>query len=236
MIIRVYGDSLSLPRRGIGLSHPDTYPELLRSALGDVQLYNRSRGGVTLPVMAREMFEPDCTYFDREDETLLVLQLGVVDCAPRPIPRWLRGGISRLPPRLQKPVIGWLHDHRAALLGRGLAWRMTPPEVFAAVYRRLLEHARGRFRHTLCLNIAPTNPGIEAHSPGFGASIALYNTRLAELVGSLQAPEVELVDVHRLILEQPEGLDHFVCPEDGHHITAAGHQLYCRAILSHYVR
>ena len=90
VVLLVYGDSLSLPHAPDGISCFDTYPELLRGMLESantalrVAVLNRSRGGAPIGALF-EQFVDDSTYIGPETGRILVIQCGIVDCAPRPI-------------------------------------------------------------------------------------------------------------------------------------------------------
>lgn len=233
LLIRVYGDSLSQPREEVGIQYYETYPELVRSALAhyydQVHLYNRSKNGTPIWRIYDEMFDPDETYFGSQPEDVLIVQLGVVDCAPRPLSYGVRNLISRLPKLLRVPLTRLIHDHRHAIQNFGPTRRFTSPDAYRRIYRQWLTRAAPLHARIYCINTAPTIPSIESHSPGFTASIQLFNRILAEVVSEVGAPNVHLVDAHRLACER--GVDRCINQQDGHHITHEGHQLYSRAIL-----
>jgi len=89
ILIRLYGDSLSMPRIVDGIRYIDSFPELLRQGLSelhpgaDVLLYNRSMGGAPIGEL-QQQWENNTFYFGPGGH-LLVVQVGVVDCAPRPL-------------------------------------------------------------------------------------------------------------------------------------------------------
>lgn len=66
LLLRVYGDSLSMPRAEEGIAYPDSYPELLRDGLAEVtgdtvDLYNRSYGGAPIDQL-KQACEYDALY------------------------------------------------------------------------------------------------------------------------------------------------------------------------------
>jgi hypothetical protein len=237
MLIRVDGDSLSMPRATEEILFRDTYPELLRMRIETswpnrrVCLYNRSRGGATIRTLLED-FRTDSFFFGKTGGDLLIIQAGVVDCAPRPVLPLLRRGIGLLPPRPKARAIRFLHDNRAAILRRGFGSRATRPRPFGIRYAEWLAQAREEFTWVYALNIAPTNPYIEERSPGFGASVAAYNALIDQACASA-GPNVRVIDVHRAISREPDGVSRYINARDGHHITVAGHQLYCNLIMEH---
>jgi len=234
LLVRVYGDSLGMPRISAGVPFYHSYSELLRAALEELFLkekvcvYNRSRGGVSTLTLWDD-YRQDSIYFGPSGD-ILVLQLGIVDCAPRPVPERVRRIVARLPIPLRDAVVKFLHNNRARLLRSGLSWRLVNPKRFAATYCDWLRAATQEFDRIYVLNIAPTIPKIEAHSPGLTASIELYNRIIADSVLRVGNPKIALVDVHSGILKSLRGNASLITQEDGHHITSEGHCLYARMI------
>jgi len=233
LLLRVYGDSLGMPRAFEGIRYRETYAELLKAALEErawrVDLYNRSKGNVDVGEL-RTMVEYDRRYFGRPRE-IVVIQCGIVDCAPRPISGRTRRLVGRLPEPLRQRVITFLHSNRARLLNSGFQWRVTEPDPFRLTYRELLLAASSGTGHVYSVNVAPTTPEMEEHSPGLSGSIQRYNTIIADEVRRAGA-SVQLIDVHSAILEEDGGLQRYVNAKDGHHITREGHLLYTRLIMA----
>ena len=234
-LLAVYGDSLAMPRVTDGVAYADTYPEVLRAALeradgAPIDLYNRSRGGVTIRTLYED-WANDATYFGPAPSGIAVIQCGIVDCAPRPAPRIVRRGLGAMPGPVQRRAIRFLHDHRSTLLRTGSVWRRTRPTVFSAVLRDWLRQASAQVGSLYVLTIAPTTEAMEAHSPGLAGSIERYNELIAHAVGAAASRHVQLVDVHTEILAQPDGVTRYVNQADGHHITTEGHALYARMLL-----
>lgn len=233
LLIRVYGDSLAMPRATDGISYRETYPELLQAAIHDrfpgslVSLYNRSGGGLTIESL-HDRYLQDCTYFGLTTNQILVIQCGVVDCAPRPIPAFLRLLISKLPGPVRAPVVRFLHWARPALLRAGLRWRLTSKRRFEEVLIRWLKHAATHFARTYVVNIAPTVPAIAAHSPGFESSIIAYNALIMRAVKA--SGSAVLIEINAAI--EKAGSVSSCVSVDGHHITHAGHRLYADLILA----
>jgi hypothetical protein len=104
VLIRMYGDSLSMPRIRAGIPYTHSYGELFRSRLEEflpgirVDLYNRSVGGASIARL-KETFEIDDTYFG-PGEDILIIQAGIVDCAPRSISGRARRLVGRCPSSL----------------------------------------------------------------------------------------------------------------------------------------
>jgi hypothetical protein len=236
LVILVYGDSLSLPRVPEGVSPQDIYAYKLeqwcRNNLGrEVILYNRSLGGQSVDVLY-EQYNSDTFYFGDFGEKVLIIQSGVVDCAPRPIPSWVRDILSCCPGRVREQVVRFLHHHRRTLLNMGLRWRQTSPHKFKHVYKKWVTRASASSTKVLLFNIVPTTDGIEHHSPGLGSSIKIYNQLIKEIVQGLNKDNVILLDVHEDFSLQMRGKNDLINTKDGHHLTVAGQEMYFRKIIT----
>jgi lysophospholipase L1-like esterase len=233
VVLLVYGDSLSLPRAQGGVSCLDTYPELLRETLAGAlraAVLNRSRAGTSIGALYGQ-FVSDSVYFGGEARHLLVIQCGIVDCAPRPVAPSVKNRIARLPTPLRWAIARLLHYTRPYLLRAGLVWRNTEEAPFEQVLSDWLTRGE-RIAHSICvINIAPTTAATDAHSPGLAASIDRYNALIARVVAAPRRVPVHLIDVHRAISQRPDGLRECI-DADGHHITLAGHRLYAD-LLAH---
>ncbi len=236
-LIRVYGDSLSLPRSPNGIHFIDTYAELVKNECGviwdskEIHLYNRSRGGGNVVRLFSE-YKDDCYYFGApHGGDICIIQCGICDCAPRPLPEPLRDCVGRMPAFLRDRIINVLHRYRAPIMQSGISFRQVPPELFSKVYQEWLASAVVNFSRVYVFNIAPTTDRTETHSPGFSASIKLYNGLIQEAVSLCSKANLFLLDVNSAILARRNGIAECVNSDDGHHITVAGHDLYARLLL-----
>jgi acyl-CoA thioesterase I len=233
LLLRIYGDSLGMPRNFTGIHYSETYPELLKVALEregwKVDLYNRSKGGVTIAEL-HTLALNDHKYFGDVPE-IVVIQCGIVDCAPRPISGRMRRLIGRLPEKFRSPVVAFLHSKRSRILKSGFRWRVTEPPQFREMYTDLLRAASQHGQHMVAVSIAPTTLAMEEHSPGLLSSIVLYNDIIRFAVREVGSG-IHYVDVHNAVLQEPDGLARWIDSADGHHITREGHQLYSAHILA----
>ena len=236
LLVRVYGDSLSLPRVSEGVAAGATYPELFcrelrrRRPERDVILFNRARGAGTVTTLVADYLR-DAGYFGNPGADRLVIQCGICDCAPRPLPPAMRGLVARLPGRLRQGVVGLLHEHRPRLVSFGPVWRETRPSSFHRTYAYWLGLAVRECVRVYAVNIAPVTDSLEAHSPGLRASIALYNRLIGEAVDALGSKSLVLLDAHAAISARPRGIEACINANDGHHLTAEGHRLYSELVL-----
>jgi hypothetical protein len=232
-IYRVYADSLAMPRADTGVGLHLTYPELLRTHLQehgvDATVLNRARGGITLSALV-ELYLADSGYFGSTTRGVVILQCGIVDCAPRPIPLWARHGVSRLPGHIRGPIVGILHRNRARILNSGIQFRFTRPAEFRKRYAEMIRRASDHCEHVYAIGIAPTIPGTDSHSPGLSASIRLYNSLVEDAIREQRNSNITILDVGNAIKQTGRPTSDFINPVDGHHLTAEGHRLYATLV------
>jgi hypothetical protein len=238
ILIRLYGDSVSLPREAEDVRYFESYGELLASGLRnllsgtEVYLYNRSYSGPKITDIY-ETCRSDGFFFGAAGNDIGILQCGIVDCAPRPLPPKVRSIVSRLPAAVRTRIVSFIHTYRASMLRTGLIWRVTPPNRFLENFMATLKLAAPNFSRIYVINIAPTTAATEAHSPGLSESISHYNSLIENAVCAVAAPNIRVIDVHKLISSQSSEIENFISRIDGHHISAAAHRLYADAILAH---
>ena len=240
-LIRVYGDSLSLPRTADGIGYGDIYPELLRDSIEERQsetrvvVFNRSRGGASISELHRQYVD-DSAYFPLNDSGILIIQCGIVDCAPRPVPASVRVRIGRLPKLLRWAAVKLLHFLRPYLLRAGIAWAITPAEHFEQTLTQWLQEAQLGLERIYVINIAPTVSEIETHSPGLSRNIHEYNTVIRRAIKKMNSEVVTLLDAYKTIKAKGEDLTQYINAHDGHHITRSAHQLYADLLFAEEVR
>ncbi len=238
ILVRIYGDSLSMPREFESVPFYCTYPELFRQSLEHIYpgkqvcLYNRSVGGGTIKSLWAD-YQRDSSYFRPDKGDVLIIQCGIVDCAPRPIPSSVGKFVSRLPGILQQVVRKFLHHYRPRILHSGFSWRHIIPQEFKSTLIKWLATAKEDFNRVYVFNIAPTNESIEAHSPGLSSSIELYNKLISKSIKSVESGNIHLMDIHKAIISSGSSISKYINDQDGHHITLEGHKLYARMIASH---
>jgi len=230
--IRFYADSLGLPR-GEEILNDQRYISLLcnhwkEKTNSELFLLDRARGNHKIREILKWLNE-DIRYFGNKAE-FIILQVGIVDCAPRPIPNYLRNIISRLPRVLRSFAINFLHNNRARIQNFGIKYYYTSTEDFKELYSQFVESASKCAKKVFLVNIAPTNKKTENKSPGLSESIVKYNDIIKEIVGNHKGENVYYVDIYSEI-KKHNNIDKYITIEDGHHITIEGHELYAKEIL-----
>lgn len=199
MKIQVFSDSLALPRLyPAKVYYEETWPAKL-AANHTVAQY--SKGGGIIKDMFDQVF-----YYQMFCPDIVILQMGIVDCAPRPFTlfeehffklNFFTKGCKAVLKRLTKP---WLKSVRK------VAW--TKPKDF----RHYCEQFKIAYPDipVLALAILPSCEGFEKLSKGITKRIAQYNTILKDVFGDY------FVDTSAI---PREGI-----MTDFHHLTAVGHQ------------
>ena len=126
--VRIYGDSISMPRCIDGIMPWESWPAKLQGKLGfNYCVLNRSIGYGDVKKISR-LFKSDKFYF-RGNVGLVVFRFGIVDCAPRPIPLWLRNLIGFLPKIVRNKIVNFIHNHRTSML-RHMSFVITSASRF----------------------------------------------------------------------------------------------------------
>jgi acyl-CoA thioesterase-1 len=228
MRIVVLADSLAMPRKDVRFEH--TWPYRLAAALREA--------GVTAEVLncgarrrTAEMLLADFTehvVFKRP--THIVVQVGVVDCAPRifsrRVHRYLNG--RWVPSAVRHAVIRYRSARRARIIARDPLRRVyTKPDRFAAVFEEFGRRLAG-LSWPIRVYVMPIlfdESTLEARSPGFGRNVTAYNEILAGFTtrhgGAWIAPD-GLLGPHRKTA---------FC-SDGIHLSPAGNATLARAVCS----
>lgn len=231
--IALYGDSLACARQNV----VDTFERYI--AITDIFLRNKhfnyielrdnAIGGATLPELFN-MYMKDNSYFSLPGD-ILIIHSGIVDCAPRPISDGTRNKISKLPGFIKNIAIKYLHNNRRRLILKGKGYVRTDKRIFQNTLKNFLEHASLNYKKVLIINICPTTPEFEEHSPGLSDSILLYNTIISSTIKTLNYGNVEEVDIYNKIGKSKDAITKFIVEKDGHHIHPITHKLISEAII-----
>jgi hypothetical protein len=172
------GNSVSLPPApGV-----EAYPDRLRARLGSGWVLTTIiRSGATIEEMESDIVESVGAIRPHA----VILQVGINECAPRPLapagrrrlgavrPMWLRGAI-----------VGAIHRWRPEIIRlRGLA-QFTPLDRFSAVLARVTAAARGVGAAMMVLPITEVTTVAEARTPFTNREVARYNHALRALGGN----------------------------------------------------
>ncbi|MBM3163982.1 MAG: SGNH/GDSL hydrolase family protein [Bacteroidetes bacterium] len=205
MRILVFSDSLSLPRsQPETCLHEQTWPELLRKQGHEVCL--SAIGGATVQDLLKQTFYfQDRRYFD-----LVVVQCGIVDCAPRFAKRWELKILQALG-KVGKCVIRLLNRKSVRNL-RKLTY--TSEKAFCDGIQRL-ENAFDA--PVVFVEILPATSSYETQLPGVTKNIEAFNAilRSHRHISMKDIPETGIMSDH-------------------HHLSSEGHAYLVKNILNQW--
>jgi lysophospholipase L1-like esterase len=199
----------------------DTWPYRLQKRLRtkglDVEVINCASRARTADTLVGADFTEHVVY-KRPD--LTVLQVGVVDCAPRLFSRNEQRLLRRLPGRLRAAVISHRSAKRRELIRKAPMRRVyTAPDAF----RRHVASFASQARESSMLVVVPILADFERmdeKSPGFSENVHRYNRFLEE---AARASGGQWVD-------STLSAKHFC--RDGYHPNVLGHRLLADAIAT----
>ena len=223
MRILILGDSLPFPRPQKGQPVDVTWPALLKAQLPEADVWLRATPRSCILDVIKEFFFFTDSLPDFE---VIVVQTGIVDCAPRPYPRWIYKlletflGMAKL-----RKIERFSHDHLLWLHGR--PW--VGQNSFAKAIRQLAEtaHERNPALAPLFVPLAPPTRTSVQTLPDIDRAAAIYNK-------ILERETRELSEKFPCHCVQPfSDSDPFeITIEDGHHLSVTGHRLIADALVT----
>jgi len=177
-------------------------------------------GGATIAELSAVQ-KRDAGYFCANSPSAalaLILNMGVVDSAPRPFTYHLKK-LSMIPcvgPRFWRQIAPALHAHRAQLQ-RISYFRLTPPSRFRSEFASMVSIGSAMAKYVLSVDTPLTPAWLESRSPGFRDSIATYNSIKHECAHIHHQDTTWIDDSHYL--------------ECGHHFNAVGHALLANCLV-----
>lgn len=225
--ILLIGDSLALP--GHLNLHEDTWICKLKKHFPNYDFITFFKRALTTDVLIsmgggesgidKFPMGADCLEFFMPD--YVVLQLGVVDCAPRLFSPVERKALSVAPGFLRSTVIKVARIFRTQSVKRA----DVPPEVFERNLRIYFERCqRNNVEKIVVILICIPSEKFKVKNPGIVDAVVQYNNLYKKIVDEF--PFVVLVE--------PLDSTKYDCQifEDGYHPNKTGHQLVYEAVAS----
>ena len=226
----VIGDSLGMPRQQAGVNINDTYLYLLQTRwyakYGQVIVWPLIRGGARLQDLIIEFQGYFLPYIGHKKIDVCIVHLGIVDCAPRPLPFQMRSGVNQLPLWLRKRIANFLHRNRRNLSKVGLSFRFASPDKFNNLYFNLINLLSLHCGRIYCINMSPGLEDTYLHSPGLRQSIVKYNGIINKVASEIDG--VKIIDVFSKFQQD---LKYYVTPDL--HITKEAHNWIYRQIIKY---
>lgn len=222
MKILVLGDSLAFPRHTKGQSLEHAWPDLVANRIPGSVLWQRARAANMSSGVLDEARELNFFFGDTVPFDVVVVQVGIVDCCPRPVPasvlRFLRGFTAGV------RIAAMIDKHHGFLVRlRARPWIAAP--VFAANVAGAVAALRKLAPRLILLAIAPPRHHLLENAPGVEGQVRLYNQVLRRVVE--QHPRGTLfVDPYS------DSNPDLLVLADGHHLTAKGHASVASALVA----
>lgn len=222
MRILILGDSLPFPRPTRGQPLKLTWPSLLKDRLPQIDAYLRAHPRFTIIDVLKELgfFAESLADFDA-----VIVQVGIVDCAPRPYPHLIAKLIEVCVsmPTFRK-IEGFTH--------RRLLWCYRRPWVEEAEFVSAAQHlvemvfsCNPRLK-VIFITVAPPSRTIVELLPGIELAAGRYNAALSKIINKL-APTYGC-----RLLDPFTGADQLMFTiEDGHHLSGYGHKLIADSLV-----
>jgi lysophospholipase L1-like esterase len=199
--VLVLGDSLSLPRnKPEVVSFEETWPFLL-SRTGLFEIIQISIGGGTLYNLLEQS-----DYYLPGYPDIVIIQSGIVDCAPRAI-GFIEKEIIRNC-RVLNFLVRKLYPYRFMRKYRNITY--TKPAHFTDMVNKMI--MKFSDKRTIWIGIIPAVPEYENHLPGISKNIDQYNATIQSIMTTKGGT---FLDTANLPLN---GL-----MSDHHHLNAIGH-------------
>lgn len=223
--VLVIGDSNIYPRRGD--RYQDMWVARLKRVMSHADFIVLEAGGRTtefLVLYPQEMADGTIEYSPSSLEAfephLVIVQLGIVDCAPRYFRRFESKVIGNLPAVVRKPMIALAKKIRSRRHDRAY---VSAPAFEANVSRYLERCERAQVARVILIGIPlPDMRGL-GHNPQLKVAVENYNRILARLAAA--RAKVDFIDPLR-----PEAAESALYVEDGYHLSPHGHAVVFGAI------
>jgi lysophospholipase L1-like esterase len=223
MIVIVVGDSLGCPRPWVGVNLAATYSFQLNRLLGsDAYVANYSVGDSSTDSAMKESFLR--TFVRNSGASYAIIQLGIVDCAPRLLSPFERaiGLVSSRVPGLRALFNQYikLKSRYRYQLTRIFPRELVPMTRFESNYRTLvLQILESNPVHKVfAINIAYPGEILQKKSFNILANIQAYNKVIEGLVVAYPG-RLQVVDLFTQCADKPD----WITQDDGHHIHKPAH-------------
>lgn len=205
-VILIVGDSTALPREEV--SYIDTWPHLLKKKLSEYDIENISKWGETTnSLTGREKLE----WYKPK---IVILQLGICDCAPRLMTKIEKKILYYLPSKISKLYISIIKKIRPRSTKRAC---VDSDDYMRNIYNYINRAKTEGVKKIYILGILNSGKKYRKNNPNIQKSIDIYNKILIDLVD-----ENDICDFIKMDLSEDE-VDKITI-EDGFHYNIDGHK------------
>lgn len=222
-------DSIALPRQSIGVQPRLTYPFIVQQTLDEtgspLRIEPDCMRGRTIVDAAQSLATRTDNYTTFPEH--LVLQLGIVDCAPRV---FLERDIEIVTDQLGKPaadiLIRLASRYRPLVAGNPATTVYVQVDRFAASLADMLRRLRATTTIHVITIVTPIKLGARNDKSPLGLNIRAYNDVIRAAANSY---ECMLVDADKAIWSSHNPASCFT--NDNYHFNANGHQFVATELL-----
>ncbi|TLS66739.1 SGNH/GDSL hydrolase family protein [Mariprofundus erugo] len=217
--IVLLGDSLGMPRPSENVFYENTYPYLLARKVSGCDVISRfSRARDTRLQSSEQQICDDILWLQPD---MLVMHLGIVDCAPRLFKPIERRIISIVPPFMRNGVIHFFSKNRSFFTKhRNIVY--VEKDEFARNVWRVCRAAQQTGSKVIILGIIMPPVSVLNRSYGFDDNVNEYNKILFNASKEFQ---FEFADVNKIISNDSDLCD------DGIHLNKYGNELLASYLL-----
>lgn len=211
MNIFIVGDSFALTNQTEQIELKDTYPILLEKNYPNATLkLLASIGNDTYSALKSLESQTDNFVPD-----FLIIQLGIVDCAPRTLLRNELELVMKMPLFIQKIIYKITKKYRFQIT-KIRKKQYVSLANFKRFYRTILQQFKNQNVSIILVNIVSVNNYLASISYGFKEQINLYNCAIDELKSEF---ECQIIDLNYLT-----SLDKNLVAKDGYHLSLEGNK------------
>jgi lysophospholipase L1-like esterase len=228
LTIVILADSLALSRgkEAGNVPYESTYPFLLEQALR-ARLVNQAPHVIERGMRLRTIQNVLNDWYEMVElrhADVVIVHVGVVDCAPRiflPLERKIVSVIR--PVCLRESIVHFTAQHRRAII------QLRPNRVYVPLekFRKGVEtvaHYASNLRALILINIITPLDDLEYRSPGFRRNVEAYNHVLQ---AQANGKNVFVVDLDNLVWQHADPAQLMV---EGIHINEAGHRILAQEL------
>jgi acyl-CoA thioesterase I len=224
MKILILADSLALPREGVGgdalveVTYPFLFDQWLRLQFGAEApvVFERGMRLRTIEYVLDEWHE----LVELRKPDVVIVHVGVVDCAPRVFLRREGLFVARIPiAPVRDRILKFAHDHRRAIVERRRRVYVPLPRFEKLVQTVVQKAGEAGLKALVFVNIISPPDWLEERSPGFQHNVVAYNRVLQD---QTKHSWVSLIDLNSLV-QNDGGFENLAA--DGIHLSERGHAL-----------
>lgn len=231
----VLGDSLSMPRKEGGefVKWNDTWAyqvqKDIRRSGDEIEVLNYGARARSIKTIITHDFHEQIVLTEPQ---VVVLQIGVVDAAPRILSLREKRFLNRtfFPGFLRRRVIAYRKKHKSRITANAPLKRVyTSPSAFSETLdtfdKMLEEKYEGKLEKLIVIPIVADLSIMEENSPSYGENIRLYNLLLEEFCNSKG----------HIFLSLPDNFWSTAANYclDGYHLSAEGNSVVAEIIKKH---